>query len=59
MPVTAAIRDVTGSYVPAFVAVSVCSLAVLALMLAAIRTSPIEIAKFDALNDAAAPAAAE
>ena len=56
MPVTAAIRDVTGSYIPAFVAVSVCSLLVLVLMLAAIRTSPAEIAKFDALNNAPAPA---
>ena len=57
MPVTAAIRDITGSYVPVFAAVSICSMLVLALMLAAIRSAPVEVARCDAVNDAAATTA--
>ena len=57
MPVTAAIRDLTGSYVPVFAAVSICSMLVLALMLAAIRSAPVEVARCDAVNDAAATTA--
>ncbi|MBQ3077729.1 MAG: MFS transporter [Clostridia bacterium] len=54
VPLTAAIRDWTGSYRPAFLAIAVLAIVIMALELIAIKSSPGELEKFDRINDAAA-----
>lgn len=51
VPLTAAVRDITGSYVPAFIAIAALAFVIMALELFAIRFSKKEIAAFDKINN--------
>ncbi len=52
VPLTAAVRDVSGSYVPAFLTIAGLAIVVMALELAAIRFSKKEVEACDEINDA-------
>ena len=51
VPLSAAVYDMFGSYVPGFLAIAVGGVLIMLLMLSAFTFSPRELEKCDAIND--------